>query len=75
MKGFTIADILTDQEIEEARRMYRRLKDTGRFAAAICDKFIEPNMARINTKLGQENNSLFLAYAIEHILSQEVRHD
>lgn len=70
MKEFTITDLLTDQEIKRARQMYRRFKDTGRFAAEVSKQLIEPNMERINRRLGQENDPMFLAYAVEYILSQ-----
>ena len=70
MKTCTITDILTEEEIVQARKLYRQLKDTGRFATEVCKTLIEPNMARINHRTGQENDPKYLAYAVEYVLSQ-----
>ena len=38
--------------------------------AKIQAQVIEPNMAAINAKLGQENDARYLAYAVVYALSQ-----
>lgn len=70
MRQITIADILTDAEIAQARSLFRELGHTGRFAKTLRKELIESNMARINTNLGQENDAAYLAYAVEHVLFQ-----
>jgi hypothetical protein len=69
MKHCTVGDILTDAEIERAKELYRQYKNTGQFASKVCVELIEPNMARINKQLGQENDAKYLAYAVEYALS------
>ena len=69
-KQITINQFLTPAEIERAAKLYETLADTGKFAATIDAEIIAPNMARINAALGQENNSRFLAYAVEYVFGQ-----
>lgn len=61
MKQATIQDFLTDSEIELAVKL-RKAKD-------ICREIIEPNIDRINKALGQENNSMYLAYMVEYAIN------
>lgn len=70
MEQITIKDILTDEEIERAKELYREFKDTGLFAKEILGELILPNIERINEHIGQENSPLYLAYAVEYILQQ-----
>jgi hypothetical protein len=59
---------LTKAQIAEAVRLY---KAHGMDATAkIRAQVIEPNMATINAKLGQENDASYLAYAVVYVLSQ-----
>lgn len=71
MKSITIDQILTAKEIAQAQRLYRTLGGTRHFARAVKEKLIEPNMERINKALGQENDPMYLAYCIEHVLNQQ----
>ena len=66
MKHCTVGDILTDEEIERAKELYRQYRGTGQFASKVCAELIQPNMARINKNLGQENDAKYLAYAVEY---------
>jgi len=66
MREITIADILTDSEIDRARELYAEFKDTGTFASRVVDELIQPNIERINKKLGQENDPKYLAYCVEY---------
>lgn len=61
-KTMTLLDFLTDAEIEEAIGLKN--------PAEIKDKIIEPNIDRINESLGQPNDSMYLAYAVEYVLMQ-----
>jgi hypothetical protein len=52
---------LTDEEIRKAIR----LGD----ASSIKRYIIEPNIKRIDKALGQENDPMFLAYAVEYAIN------
>lgn len=69
-KTMTLPDFLTAAQIDAAVALYITLRGTGRFAAEVDRQIIAPNMAAINEKLGQENDSRYLAYAVEMVLSQ-----
>lgn len=73
MKHITLPDFLTDAEIDRAKAIWERLRDTGSFAAEVDREIITPNLARINAALGQENDPRFLAYAVEYVFSQASR--
>lgn len=67
-KSITLPGFLTKAQIAEAVRLY---KAHGMDATAkIRAQVIEPNMATINAKLGQENDASYLAYAVVYVLSQ-----
>lgn len=65
-KHVTIADFLTEAQIKAVIAIYNR----GGRAKEICEQVIRPNMGAINTKLGQENDPMYLAYACEYVCSQ-----
>jgi hypothetical protein len=70
VKTATLPQFLTDEQIAEAMQLYQ----TYGFSAAvekIRSRVIEPNMETINAKLGQENDSRYLAYAVVYVLDQE----
>ena len=68
MKTMTLPQFLTDSQIAMAEKLY---KAHGMDAVAkIQAQVIEPNMAAINAKLGQENDARYLAYAVVHACSQ-----
>lgn len=56
-----LKDFLTDDEIKQAQQL-KKAKD-------ICRVIIQPNIARINTQLGQENDEMYLAYMVEYVVS------
>jgi hypothetical protein len=64
MKHFNIAQILTETEIDKAWQLYQSVPESL-FAEAVDNQLIKPNMERINKALGQENDSRYLAYAVE----------
>lgn len=70
MKQIAITDFLTAAEIARAQALWRQLRGTGQFVAAVDAQIITPQMARINAALGQENNSRFLAYAVEYVFGE-----
>ena len=68
MKTMTLPQFLTGAQIAKALRLYQA---HGMDAVErIQDAVIEPNMAAINAKLGQENDPRYLAYVIVYALSQ-----
>lgn len=67
-KTATLPEFLTEEQIAEADRLFEALGH--RAVAEICARVIEPNLAAINAKLGQENDPRYLAYAVVHVLSQ-----
>jgi hypothetical protein len=70
MKYMTIDQFLLPAEIQRAAALYKTLQGTGKFAATLDAEIITPNLERINTALGQENSSRYLAYAVEFVLSK-----
>ncbi len=67
MKTITLPDILTDVEIKRALHIFE--SDRPNFHKRCIDELIAPNMSRINKSLGQENDSSYLAYVVEHVLN------
>jgi hypothetical protein len=62
MKQAAIADFLTEAEIRKAIKL--------KTAKPICEQIIKPNLERINKALGQENDAMYLAYAVEYAMGQ-----
>ena len=60
-KSVKITDFLTDAQIQKALEL--------RTAKLIHEQIIEPNIKEINCKLGQENDTSYLAYAVEYAIS------
>jgi hypothetical protein len=68
-KQVTIDQFLTTAEIAQATRLYRTAKP-GTFNRLLTEQIIQPNIERINTALGQENDASYLAYAVEFVISK-----
>jgi len=68
MKTVTLIQFLTESQIAEAVRLYENCGDAA--VAQIQNLVIEPNMAAINKKLGQENDPRYLAYAVVYACAQ-----
>ena len=71
MKNVTLPQFLTDAQIAKAVMLYEI--DGIDATEQILERVIEPNMAAINAKLGQENDPRYLAYAVVYALSQAAR--
>ncbi len=69
MKTVSVNSFLTKQELFQAATLAQYTKN-GKLASTICEKIITPNIERINHKLGQENDPMFLAYMVEHSLGR-----
>ena len=69
-KQVSLLDFLTEAQIEKARDIYCKHKDSGHVASLIETNVIQPNMAEINRKLGQENDARYLAYCCEYVFGQ-----
>lgn len=68
MKTITIREILTEEEINRAIELYQHAA-SGTFARRCSKEIIQPSIERINAALGQANDPLYLAYAVEYALS------
>jgi hypothetical protein len=69
MKTVTLPEFLTEREIRQARVLYRAGLGSG-YAKAVSERIIQPNLKRINRALGQPNDPMYLAYAVEYVMSQ-----
>jgi hypothetical protein len=69
VKTVTLSQFLTGDQITQAAALYDVHGVRGA-VAQIQSRVIEPNLAAINAKLGQENDARYLAYAVVHVLSQ-----
>jgi hypothetical protein len=72
-KTVTLGQLFTGAEIRRAQTLYRELKGTGTFAATVAKELIEPNLTRINTATGQENDPRYIAYMVEYAMAQAER--
>jgi len=68
VKTMTLPQFLTDGQIAKAAQLWQvnGMDAVGKIQAQV----IEPNMAAINAKLGQDNDARFLAYAVVYAFSQ-----
>ena len=62
MKTMRITDFLTGNQVALCIKLGTAKK--------ICEDIIKPNIEEINKKLGQENDPMYLAYAIEYAISK-----
>jgi len=69
----TMSELLSEADIKALLSLYNRHKGTGLFARLCKQQIIEPNIERINRATGQENDTMFLAYLLEHTL-QAIEH-
>lgn len=69
-KTATLADLFTKEELERAKALYER-SAPGTFNKAVVKEIVAPVMARINARLGQENDPSYIGYAIENALMQD----
>ena len=67
-KTITLPEFLTEAQIIEATLLYEI--DGIDATEQILTRVIEPNLAAINAKLGQENNARYLAYMVIIVLSK-----
>lgn len=76
-QAITLNQFLTQKQIEAAWKIYEEVVDAnyaGEQFARRCEKaIIEPNIGVIQTKLGQQCDSRYLAYLCEHAFNQAVR--
>ena len=62
-RSVRIEEFVTDE-------MFEQIKAIGPDAARIATEVMEPNMAEINRKLGQENDAHYLAYAVVYAMGK-----
>ena len=68
-KPITIYDFLTPAQIRKALALYNDKTAKQPFAKRCCEAVIAPNLETINTKLGQENDPMYLAYMVEYVFN------
>jgi len=68
-RSITLADFLTEEELDRAAKLYEHREATG-YAKAVCEQIIRPNIERINKALNQENDPMYLAYAVEYVMNE-----
>ncbi|RDJ35099.1 MAG: hypothetical protein DWQ19_09705 [Crenarchaeota archaeon] len=68
MKDITINDFLSVPQIKAAWKIYQ--ESPMGFARKCADEVIGPNIKKINKRLGQQNDPLFLAYLCEHAFNE-----
>lgn len=64
---FELHQILTEAEIAEVTTLFAKHKENG-FAAAVQQLVVDPNLDRINQKLGRPLPPNYIAYGIEFLL-------
>ena len=73
-RKFHLPDFLTEEQIQQAHKIYKEALAVGQLPAArIAKEVIGPNMAEINRKLGQQNDVYYLAYACEFVFNESRR--
>ena len=68
MKTMTLPQFLTESQIAHAVKLYEAhgMDAVGKIQTEV----IEPHMAAINEKLGQDNDARYIAYAVAYACSQ-----
>lgn len=72
-KNVKLTDFLTDQQIGQAAAIYEHAPDQAAAKREIQDKIIEPNMATINERLGQENDADYMAYVVLYVCQEAMK--
>ena len=70
MKTMILSDFLTPKEISAAWRIWSTLDGDGDIVNQIRETVIQPNIGRINSALGQDNDPRYLAYAVLYVLNR-----
>lgn len=73
MKSVVRPDFLTPEEMERARRLWRELKGTGGFAAAVVHEIVTPNMRRISAALDEDNEATVVSTMLEYVFEAVTR--
>ena len=69
-RQITLQDFLTNSEITKCQRLFHKCRTEKLIFAEECRReVIEPIMAKINKKLGGENDPKFLSYAVEYVMT------
>lgn len=75
MRQITLTEFLTEDEIQLSVDLWKEYQElqleptAASYALAVCNRITRPNIARINKALGQENDPMYLAYAVGHIMT------
>lgn len=71
-KTFNFGQLLTDDELVLAAALYMEHRDSIELHNMLRIEIIEPAMARIDARLGQENDPGFMAFALQYALQQDL---
>ena len=72
-KVMALEDVFSDSDLHTAENIYRQHKKKpikGGLAKALCEQVTKDSLQTINWRTGQENDPMYLAYALEHALTQ-----
>ena len=69
-RQMTIYDFLTEAQVQQALDLYKSCQDDLDFTKKCREQIIEPAMAEINRKLGQENDAAYLSYCVLYVFQQ-----
>lgn len=67
-RTFAITDFLDAEQIARAWKLFENAEQFT-FVKRCAAEIIEPILPEINAKLGQDNNALFLAYAVQYVFN------
>lgn len=74
-RRFRLDELFTEAELRKAAAIFGSHKDDPMpggmsLARKLCRDITEPALERINRVTAQENNAMYLAYALEHAFTQ-----
>lgn len=73
-KEFRIADILNEEEFVEVVTICREVDNYDR-AKQVCEKVILPKIEVINKKTGQENDPMYISYAVIYAITVTMKQE
>jgi hypothetical protein len=68
LKEVKIGDFLEESECKELVEIYKKSKAKDKDFVQECVEFLTPKMTKINEKIGQENDPLYMSYVFQWFL-------
>jgi hypothetical protein len=72
MKSMRLDEVFSREDIIKILDLMAT-NPVGGVAKVICKEIVEPRMTLINEITGQENDAMYIAYAVEYVVGEEVR--